>query len=137
MLVTDLDDIRRLSSQRRDEFEVLMYRLQYDDDLTDAWLDTAVDRIAAPIIAQIDCTQCGNCCRALHVALSPSDIPRLAKRTGMSEGEFEAAYVDHDYAQQHGEWGVINRRPCPFLNGKLCSVYAERPQTCREYPFLT
>lgn len=137
MPVTDLDNIRRLASQRRDEFEVLMYRLQYDDNIADEWLDAVVDRIAAPIIAQIDCTQCGNCCRALHVAVTPPDVARLAHSTGMSSGEFEATYVDHKYAQQHGEWGVINRRPCPFLDGKLCSVYAQRPKTCREYPFLT
>src|SRR5688500_17217374 len=78
-IVTDLHEIRRRAAQRHDEFEVMRYMLELNEDLSDANLDSLVDTVAAPIIAAIDCTRCANCCRSLDVALNPADADRLAQ----------------------------------------------------------
>jgi Fe-S-cluster containining protein len=46
-------------------------------------------------------------------------------------------YIDQVGAQPMGEWGKFNAKPCPLLKGKLCSVYTQRPETCRLYPQFT
>ncbi len=136
-LITDLDAIKRLAAQRADDFEVLRYQLEYRDDLTDAHIDAVVDAVAAPIVAAIDCTQCANCCRSLDVYLTPDDAERLSGALHIPVDQIETRYVEHYDAEKVGEWGRFRERPCVFLKGKLCSVYAHRPDTCRTYPAFT
>lgn len=134
-LITDLDTIKRLAADRHDEFEVLRYMLEIHDDLSDDKLDSVVDALAEPIIAGIDCTQCANCCRSLDVHLTPQDAERLAAGIDVPLDAIKTRYIDS--AQDVDEWGKFRAKPCDFLNGKLCSVYAHRPETCRTYPVFT
>jgi uncharacterized protein len=136
-LVTDLDTLRRLAAERRDEFEVMRYMLEFRDDIPDEQLDALVDAAAAPIVDAIDCTQCANCCRSLDVYLTPDDAQHLADGLFIPLETLEIRHVDHHDAEQVGEWGKFNQTPCPFLSGKLCSVYSRRPETCRTYPAFT
>lgn len=136
-LVTDLEAVQRLAKERFDEFEVMRYTLELRDDLTDAQIDALVEETAAPIIAAIDCKQCGNCCRSLHVYLAEQDGQRLADHLDIPLEEVEMRYIDHEEAARVGEWGKFRAVPCVFLHGRLCSVYASRPDSCRNYPFFT
>lgn len=136
-LITDLDAIQRLADAHRDDFEVMRYTLELRDDLTDAQIDAAVEAIAAPIVAAIDCTQCANCCRSLDVYLTPDDAQRLADGIDVPLDAITTQHIDRAQASKVGEWGVFKQRPCAFLKGKLCSVYAHRPETCRTYPAFT
>ena len=136
-LVTNLDQIRQLAAQRHDEFEVMRYMLEADDDLDDARLDALVEQIAAPITAAIDCTQCANCCRSLDVYLTEQDVQHLADGVHIPVDEVITRYVDRDSAAEVEEWGRLRARPCVFLRGKLCSIYAHRPESCRLYPVFT
>lgn len=134
----DLDHIAALAAQRKDEFEVLRYTIELlEDELPDPMLDALVEEIAAPVIAAIDCTQCANCCRRLDVYLTPADANRLAEGLGLPLDEVMARHVDQAHAAEEGEWGRINAHPCPFLAGKLCSLYPHRPESCRLYPVFT
>jgi Fe-S-cluster containining protein len=134
-LITDLNEIKVLAAQQHDDFEVMRYMLAADDDLNDAKLDARIDSIAAPIIAAIDCTQCANCCRSLDVYLTEQDAQRLADGIHIPVDGIITRYVDP--AAEVEEWGKFRARPCAFLNGKLCSVYAHRPESCRIYPVFT
>lgn len=138
-LITDLDTIKRLAAERRDDFEIMRYMLEFEDesDETDAKIDAIVEAIAAPIIEAIDCTQCGNCCRSLDVYLTQADAERLAAGVQIPLHEIETRYIDHYSAELVHEWGRFRDKPCAFLKGKLCSVYAHRPDSCRDYPVLT
>ena len=107
------------------------------DKLDDAKLDTYVEQIAAPIIAAIDCTKCANCCRSLDVYLVEDDARRLADGLMIPLDAVETRYIDHESAAEVEEWGKFRQRPCAFLDGKLCSVYAHRPESCRLYPAFT
>lgn len=136
-LITNLDQIRHLAAQRHDDFEVMRYLLELDDERTDEEIDALAERIAAPIIAAIDCTECANCCRSLDVYLTPSDAERLANGINIPLDEVSTRYIDRDSAAQVDEWGRFRARPCAFLHGRLCTVYDHRPESCRLYPAFT
>jgi len=132
----DLAFIREQATLLKDDNEAFCYYIE-DDDLSDAELDALVEALAAPIIAAIDCQQCANCCRALDVYLTPEDAERLAAGLCLSSIEFTSRYLDQPRAQAEGEWGMFKHKPCVFLRDKSCSVYAQRPESCRAYPAFT
>jgi len=136
-LITDLETIKKRATERYDEFEVMRYMLELDDDITDEQLDKLVDDIAEPIVEAIDCTQCGNCCRSLNVYLVPNDVQRLSDGIDIPLSDIVERYIDKPSAEIFGEWGTFKQQPCGFLNGKLCTVYEHRPETCRTYPVFT
>jgi uncharacterized protein len=78
---------------------------------------------------------CANCCRVATVKLAARDIERLARYFGMSEAAFIAGYTMED-----AEEGRILRRSeetgCVFLDGTACTVYDDRPDTCRHFPHM-
>ncbi|NLX08122.1 MAG: YkgJ family cysteine cluster protein [Chloroflexi bacterium] len=137
---TRLERIAALAAEYRDDYEAFGYYIETMWDREDrpaAELDALVDAIAADVIPQIDCTACANCCRGLTVGLTPDDIPPLAEGLNLPPEHVIARYVDRQGAQPHDEWGIFRGTPCPLLRGKLCSVYAHRPASCRDYPALT
>ena len=137
-LITDLETIRQLAEQRKDEFDVLRYQLQYDDDLSDEQIDALAEAIAAPIVAAIDCTKCANCCRGLTVQLGADDITNLATVTGHTIEAVQAMYVDAEtFSDDPDIIGTFKHKPCTFLRGNLCSIYSHRPEACRMYPQFT
>lgn len=133
----DLDENRRLAEANHDAFEVMRYSLEGNDEITDEEIDTLVDEIAKPIIESIDCTQCGNCCRALEVSLVPEDAERLAAGLHIPVEDVITCYVDRERGAEIDEWGTFRHRPCAFLRERLCSVYPHRPEACRVYPMFT
>ncbi len=136
-LIIDLDQLKQLANQHHDDFEVMRYLLEIDDDLPDTDLDAVVTTLAQPIIDAIDCTQCANCCRSLDVYLTESDAQRLAAGIPIPVAEISTRYIDHKAAVAEGEWGQFRARPCAFLAGNLCTVYEHRPESCRIYPVFT
>lgn len=137
-IITNADEIRVLAEQKREQFEIMRYMLQFDDELSDSHLDTRVDLIAAPIIAAIDCKACARCCRNLDVYLTSEDVAQIAVATAIPQDETLRLYVDQsDSVKQSGEWGRLCAKPCKFLDGTLCSIYSHRPDACRRYPQFT
>jgi len=139
-VITDLTRIAALAAQRGDDYEAFGHyidRMWECERRDSAELDALVAAIAADVIPLIDCTACANCCRAITVGLVPEDVPPLAHALDVSPQDVIARYVDREAGARHEEWGVICRSPCPLLRGNLCSVYASRPRSCRDYPALT
>lgn len=133
----NLDEIRQRAHDRANDFDIMLHTLEFRAEISDEALDALVERVAQPIIHAIDCTQCANCCRSLHVYLTPEDSTTLANFVGLDEIAFDDQYINHDEAHVVGEWGRFADRPCRFLQGSLCGVYSHRPETCRTYPMLT
>lgn len=127
---TDLGLIAEESKRRADDYAAFRYYVELDER-SDAELDALVEDIAAPIIDGIDCTQCANCCRSLDVYVTPDDAHRLSTVIALD------TIIDHERAQADEEWGMLRDKPCRFLDGKLCSIYAHRPDSCRLYPVFT
>lgn len=80
------------------------------------------------------------CCRLLELALTPYDVLRLRRATGLSSSDFLEQYVIIE--QEEGEvfprlyLTMIDdgRGSCPFVSQQGCTVYEHRPGACRAYP---
>ncbi|MBF0341003.1 MAG: YkgJ family cysteine cluster protein [Magnetococcales bacterium] len=85
----------------------------------------------------IDCFNA--CCANIEILLTPYDILRLKKRLNLTAEEFLYEYAT-PYTLTKGQLPVplIRMDPatgkCPFNTPEGCSVYADRPVTCRYYP---
>ena len=127
--VTDLKKIESLSQKKSAEnFEFSQWLKTQDPDE----MDQVVKEISTEVAAGVDCTQCANCCKALVVAPDYRDISELASHLEMQTIDFKKKYMKKD---TDGDM-VFKQKPCPFLKSNKCSVYASRPQLCRNYPYL-
>jgi Fe-S-cluster containining protein len=114
-------------------------------------LDETISALSRKYFKLIDCRECGNCCRAYTIPICKSEMKALAIAKGIPSTAFQAKYTtytaiddviandgqnfwdgdDHEYMFKMGF-----PKSCPMLAGNLCSVYANRPQVCQEYPHL-
>ncbi len=82
------------------------------------------------------------CCRDLNQFLTPYDILRLRKRLDISSTEFLSRYTTQHTGPETGLPIVRLREDptsgnkCPFVTEKGCSVYEDRPSSCRAYPII-
>jgi len=129
-LITDLEQIKKLSKKKADENWEFRAYLKWIP-FTFEKLDSIVHPIYERVNAQIDCTQCGNCCRTTTSNLSEHDIKRAAKGLGISPERFIEQYL----TQEENEW-ELPTVPCPFLSDNLCTIYEYRFECCRSFPHL-
>ena len=94
-------------------------------------LDTKAKEFHEEAFSEIDCLECGNCCRGTGPLFIEKDIERVSKSLKMKEGDFTDQYLRKD---EDGDW-VFKSVPCPFLgDDNYCFIYENRPRACREFP---
>ncbi|MEJ2684451.1 MAG: YkgJ family cysteine cluster protein [Candidatus Sulfobium sp.] len=80
------------------------------------------------------------CCSGIRINLSPYDIFRLKNRLGMSYHDFLMEYtVPKSIDGTPLPIAVLKMKEddiksCPFVTPEGCTVYTDRPVTCRYYP---
>ncbi|MFH0737472.1 MAG: YkgJ family cysteine cluster protein [Candidatus Micrarchaeota archaeon] len=94
------------------------------------------------------CMRCGRCCTRFGVCLTPADIGRISRATGLATSAFVQAIPDHEDRERKEPSVLIDgerclivlrwraKRICMFYTGGGCSIYAHRPILCRTYPFI-
>ena len=128
-MITDLVQIRRLGQQKRGEnskFRAYLRKHRHSD--------RRLRKFGEEVEAEIDCTQCANCCRVTDVGISDRDVEKLAKFIGVTKDEFLRDFTARDEANT-----LILKRTetgCVFLKDNLCTVYEARPQNCANFPHL-
>jgi uncharacterized protein len=132
-LETDLDKIKKLAEQREDENWRFRSFLK-GCDKSDRKIDRIVHDLYQRISAEIDCKQCGNCCRKMSPVLSQKDIRDFSQSLGIDVKNFKEQYLAKDEETPNKFW--FNKLPCPFLKSNLCLNYEHRPQDCRSFPHL-
>ncbi len=81
---------------------------------------------------EVDCLQCGNCCKGYSPRFKTPDIKRIAKHLRMKESVFIESYLRVD---EDGDF-VTKSSPCPFLGeDNYCSIYEDRPSDCARFPY--
>jgi Fe-S-cluster containining protein len=81
-----------------------------------------------------------SCCGKTTIILTPYDILRLKNRLNMKSGDFLKHYTRTEFHDKSGLPMVIMDMPrfenrCPFVRPVTgCTVYSDRPATCRYYP---
>lgn len=129
-LITDPEKVKELAAAKEEENWRFRSFLKGTMGVID--LDPVVHAHYAAVAAQIDCTSCGNCCRGLIPDLMDSDIERLAAGLKMPVAKLEERRIT---TSEDGS-RTFNELPCPFLEGKACTVYDHRPHDCRSFPHL-
>ena len=80
------------------------------------------------------------CCRDLNQFLTPYDILRLRARLAISSTEFLSGYTSRHTGPGTNlpivrlKENYSDAAKCPFVTGNGCSVYEDRPSSCRAYP---
>ena len=80
------------------------------------------------------------CCRNLNLFLYPYDVLRLKSALNISSDEFLDQYVDvvlrsgNYFPEVLLRMSESKEKTCPFLEDAGCSIYADRPDTCRTFP---
>jgi uncharacterized protein len=88
-----------------------------------------------------NCDRCPSyCCSYPRIQVEPSDLMRLAKHFGVTEGAARKMFVRR--GEERGEL-ILRHTPdeiygtaCQFLDRgtRRCSIYEARPAICRNYP---
>ncbi len=83
------------------------------------------------------------CCGDVNIFLTPYDIIRLKNRLGISSEEFLEKYTFLPIDEKQNFPVVMLRmntdknKSCPFVGKEGCSVYEDRPWSCRMFPLGT
>jgi len=80
------------------------------------------------------------CCADVNIFLTPYDIIRIKNRLNISSGEFLEKYTVVPFTQEQRIPIVVLRmddekdKRCPFVGPEGCTIYKDRPWSCRMYP---
>lgn len=80
------------------------------------------------------------CCRDVNIFLTPNDIMRIKKRLDMTSTEFLQKHTLTIISAKTGLPLVLLKmkedetKECPFVTPEGCSIYPDRPWSCRMYP---
>jgi Fe-S-cluster containining protein len=80
------------------------------------------------------------CCADVNIVLTPLDVLRLARRTGITTTEFLTENCLHPVTKDLKLPIVMLRmsdtdeKSCRFVGEQGCTVYEDRPWACRMYP---
>jgi Fe-S-cluster containining protein len=96
------------------------------------YVDKRVAAMGPRVEAAIDCKRCAACCKVLEPELSQNDLSRLAKIENQSVAAFAEIRTDTSNSGKT----FLKAAPCSYLQGGACSIYAERPESCADFPHL-
>jgi hypothetical protein len=81
-----------------------------------------------------------HCCGDVNIFLTPYDVLRMKNHLGLSSEDFLARYTLIPFNEEQQMPIVVLKmsesegKPCPFVNSDGCSIYEDRPWSCRMYP---
>ena len=124
----DLEKFKQRSKQKSAENKIFLQKLKTKDPRK---VDDAFHQKHEEVFEEMDCLTCANCCKTTSPIFYQTDIERVAKALRLRPGDFIEKYLRVDEDKDF----VLKSSPCPFLDSEnYCSVYADRPKACREYP---
>jgi len=94
-------------------------------------VDTVAKGVSDEVTSEIDCLDCGNCCRTSVTDFTKGEIKRAAKHLSMTPKGFIKDYLMQDVDGTY----ITLSAPCPMLNtDNTCKIYEVRPAVCESYP---
>jgi hypothetical protein len=91
-----------------------------------AWLDAMQAVLRGQQDADVPCDGCVGCCISSYpIPLRPTDRTALAR--------VPDRYLQLPVGQGAARMGYREDGSCPMLLNSQCTIYADRPQTCRDY----
>lgn len=126
-----LDIIEKKAKERRSD--LIAFRKNAIKSNAKAF-DALLLPVAGSISADIDCTQCANCCKKLEAGISVEEMHALAALRGQSATDFLSSETE---TEETSGVTYLKKKPCIFLTGNLCCIYNARPKACRNFPDLS
>lgn len=124
----DLGRFQKDAAAKKGEHKKFLLSLKKKDPRK---VDANFHRLHDEVFAELDCLNCGNCCKTTSPIFYQTDIERVSRALGMRPGDFVEKYLKVDEDKDF----VLKSTPCPFLDSdNRCKVYEDRPKACREYP---
>jgi Fe-S-cluster containining protein len=80
------------------------------------------------------------CCADVNIFLTPYDVLRMKNGLGLTSDEFLAKYTFVPFSKEQFMPVVVLKmdeekdKRCPFVTDSGCSIYEDRPWSCRMYP---
>ena len=122
------DDLPSMAADKMKENKKFFMKLK---KLNPRDLDLKFAEFHEEVFGEIDCLDCGNCCKTIPPMISDRDIQRIASHLGIKPSVFTTDYLRMD---EDGDY-IFRQTPCPFLGpDNYCAIYAVRQKSCREYP---
>ncbi|MBK7213010.1 MAG: YkgJ family cysteine cluster protein [Bacteroidales bacterium] len=123
-----LEELAKLAKVKSAENKAFFRKLEKMDTRR---LDGYFHNLHEEVFDEIDCLECGNCCRSLGPRISDVDVARVSNALKVKPAKLMETYLRKD---EDGDL-VFRNMPCPFLqDDNYCSIYPDRPKACREYP---
>ncbi len=132
---SDYSDLEKLAKEKEDENWDFRKFLKFYDDIPEDEIDKLVFKIADRVWVGIDCVNCGRCCIQLKPVLSQKDQQRLASGLSITVEQLMERYLEYNNSDDEPGW-QIKGTPCPFQKDSKCTVYEDRSDNCRDYPYL-
>lgn len=132
---SDYSDLEKLAKEKEDANWKFRSFLKFYDEMSDEEIDAIVFKLADEISGEIECTNCGRCCQSLKPTFSEEDQQRLADRLAIAVEQLKQQYLEYVNDDNEPRW-QIKDTPCPFQKNNKCTVYEDRPDNCRDYPYL-
>lgn len=82
----------------------------------------------------------GKCCANVNIFLTPYDVLRMKKALGVSSTEFLEKHTFTLVMEENQmpvvmlKMGEDEEKKCPFVSDEGCTIYHDRPWSCRMYP---
>jgi uncharacterized protein len=89
-LVVDLAELKKRSEENFSSFSEFTRKVK---EIPVTQFDELAHPIVAEVTTQIDCTQCGNCCRYQEPGLDTQEMERLAEKKNMELEDFKNDFV--------------------------------------------
>lgn len=127
-LELNLEKIAIIANEKEEEnfdFRAFLKGLDFDE------VDEIAHRIDKKLRDQIDCQQCGNCCKSLMPSVTNNEIDKLSRIDKISSNDFIDRFIEVDNID---DIKYLKDSPCKYLHYKSCSIYTNRPEVCKSYP---
>lgn len=99
-------------------------------------LDSLAKQTDKEVWKEMNCLECGNCCKEMSPTYTLKDIKRISAYLNLTPEEFKKKWLRKERGGD-GDW-LNQSTPCQFLDIKsnMCSIYEVRPEDCAGFPHL-
>lgn len=114
-LEVDLKKIQQITKQKEEENLSFHNFLKAQDS---GKIDAIVQRLDKEVTPLISCLECGNCCLNLRPIATDEILGKFVPEKDIDSVRYEMSFA------------------CSHLDGKKCTIYEERHNECRSFPYL-
>ena len=129
---TPVNKYERILERSRAKYRDILKKMRHLSRLKKPNFDSIVHRFHDEVFDEIDCTECGLCCRNMGPVFRNTDIKHICSYIGSNEKEFIARYLVQD---PDGVGYMLKELPCPFqADDNTCEIYDCRTLSCVNFP---